>query len=115
MNNDANGDLWVANWMSGKLMKIDHKTRVMTLYEPPTQTSGHYSVVADKKNDLIWSSEHQVDMISRFNPRTQEWVEFPLDQAETDARRIEIDPTNPNRIFFSGHSSGRVGFIELLP
>jgi streptogramin lyase len=115
MNNDANGDIWVANWMSGKLMKIDHKTRTMTLYEPPTQTSGHYSVVADKKNGFIWSSEHQVDMISRLNPRTQEWVEFPLDQAENDARRIEIDPTNPNRIFFSGHSSGRVGFLELLP
>jgi streptogramin lyase len=115
MNSDGNGDLWVANWTSGKLMRIDHKTREMTLYEPPTQTSGHYSVVADKQHNLIWSSEHQVDMISRLDPKTLEWVEFPLDQAETDARRIEIDPTNPNRIFFSGHSSGRVGFIELLP
>ena len=71
--------------------------------------------MADLKAVFPQKTRHQVDMISRFNPRTQEWVEFPLDQAETDARRVEIDPTNPNRIFFSGHSSGRVGFIELLP
>src|SRR6266511_3819554 len=59
MNNDANGDLWVANWLSGKLMKIDHKTRQMTLYAPPTQTSGHYSVTADTASHFIWASEHQ--------------------------------------------------------
>jgi streptogramin lyase len=115
MNNDVNGDIWVANWLSGKLMKIDHKTRAMTLYAPPTQTSGHYSVTADKRNNYIWSSEHQVDMIARFDPRTETWLEYPLSDAEFDVRRIEIDPTNPNRIFLSGHSSGRVGFIELLP
>jgi streptogramin lyase len=115
VNNDANGDIWVANWLSGKLMKIDHKTKAMTLYDPPTQTSGHYSVTADKTNHYIWSSEHQIDMISRLDPRTKTWVEFPLPDAEYDVRRIEIDPTNPNRIFFSGHSSGRIGFLELLP
>ena len=54
-------------------------------------------------------------MISRFDPKTRAWVEFPLPDAEYDARRIEIDPTNPNRIFFSGNSSGRIGFLELLP
>ena len=36
MNNDTNGDLWVALWDAGKLMKIDYKTRQMTIYAPPT-------------------------------------------------------------------------------
>ncbi len=115
MNNDANGDLWVALWMSGKLMKIDHKSREMKLYTPPGENAGHYSVVVDKTNNLIWASEHQVDKIARFDPRTEEWVEFPMPAAESDLRRIEIDPTNPNRIFFAGNTSGRVGFMELLP
>src|SRR5262249_12613123 len=97
MNNDANGDLWVANWMSGKLRKLNHKPGRMRLYAPPTQPAGHYSVTADKKSHYIWSSEHQIDMISRFDPRTETWIEFALPEAETDARRIEIDPTNPNR------------------
>jgi streptogramin lyase len=115
MNNDGNGDLWVANWMSGKLMKIDHKTRQMRLYAPPGDNAGHYSVVVDKPRHLVWASEHQVDKIARFDPGTESWIEFPMPEAESDLRRIEIDPTDSNRIFFAGNSSGRVGFMELVP
>jgi virginiamycin B lyase len=113
MNTDANGDLWVALWNAGRLMKIDHKTRQMTIYTPPTPSGGNYSVIVDKKNNYIWVSQHQVDMIARFDPKTEEWVEFPLPEAESDPRRIDIDPTNPNRIFFSGNTAGRVGFVEI--
>jgi streptogramin lyase len=115
MNTDANGDLWVALWNAGKLMKVNHKTKQMTIYSPPTQTGGNYSVVVDKKNDFVWVSEHQVDKIARFDPRTEEWVEFPLPEAESDPRRIDIDPNNRNRIYFSGNTLGRVGFVEVLP
>jgi streptogramin lyase/mono/diheme cytochrome c family protein len=115
MNSDANGDLWVALWNAGKLMKIDHKTRQMTIYTPPTATGGNYSVVVDKTNNYVWVAEHQVDKIARFDPKTEEWVEFPLPEAESDPRRIDIDPTNPNRIFFSGNTPGRMGFVEVLP
>ena len=114
MNSDANGDLWVALWNAGKLMKVDQKTRQMTIYSPPTQTGGNYSVVVDKKNNYVWVSEHQVDQIARFDPKTQEWVEFPLPEAESDPRRLDIDPTNPNRIYFSGNTPGRMGFVEVL-
>ena len=37
-----------------------------------------------------------------------------LANAESDPRRIEIDPSNPNRIWWSGNLSGRLGYIELL-
>ena len=114
MNTDANGDLWVALWIAGKLMKIDHKTRQMTIYSPPAYNGGNYSVVVDKKNNYIWVSEHMVDKIARFDPKTEEWVEFPLPEAESDPRRIDIDPLNPNRVFFSGNSAGRMGFVEIL-
>ena len=115
MGADANGDLWVGLWNAGKLMKIDHKTRKMTIYSPPTPTSGAYSVVVDKKGNFVWVSLQQVDRIARFDPRTEEWVEFPLPEAETDPRRIEIDPTNPSRVYFAGNIPGRMGFIEMLP
>ena len=60
-------------------------------------------------------AESSFDMIVRFDPRTQEWVELPLPEAESDPRRIDIDPTNPNRVFFSGNTPGRMGFVEVLP
>jgi virginiamycin B lyase len=115
MNSDANGDLWVALWQAGKLMKIDHKTKEMKIFSPPTPNAGAYSVVVDKKNDLVWVSEHKVDKIARFNPKTEEWVEFPLPESQSDPRRVDLDPTNPNRVYFSGNTAGRVGFVEVLP
>jgi streptogramin lyase len=115
MNSDWDGNLWVGLWQAGKLMKIDYKTKQMTVYQPKTASLGMYSVVADKKNHLIWVSAQQVDKIFRFNPATGEFVEFPLSYAQQDPRRIDIDPTNPNRIFFSGNTADRIGYIELLP
>lgn len=115
MNSDANGDLWVALWQAGKLMKIDHKTKEMKIFSPPTANAGAYSVVVDKPNDIVWVSEHKVDKIARFDPKTLEWTEFPLPAAQSDPRRIDIDATNPNRVYFSGDTAGRLGFIEVLP
>ncbi len=115
MNSDWNGDLWVGLWQSGGLMKVDHKTKQMTVYNPPSKNSGAYSVVADKKNQFIWVSMQKVDKIARFEPKTGEFVEFPLAYAQQDPRRIDIDPTNPNRIFFSGNTADRIGFIEVMP
>jgi len=61
---------------------------------------------------------HRVDKIARYNPKTKEWVEFPLPQAETDVRRVEIDQNNPNRLWWStvGNFGGvaRMGYVELL-
>jgi virginiamycin B lyase len=115
MNSDWDGNLWVGVWEAGKLMKVDYKTRQMTVYTPTTPSLGMYSVVADKKNHLIWVSAQQVDKIFRFDPATAKFTEYPLSYAQQDPRRIDIDPTNSNRIFFSGNTADRIGFIELLP
>ena len=117
MQSDANGDLWVGLWQAGKLMKIDHKTKKMTIFSPPTPNGGAYTVTTDKKNGspYIWFSSQKVDLMVRFDPRNSSFVEFPLPYAESDARRVEIDPTNPNRVFFSGNTADRIGFIEYLP
>jgi streptogramin lyase len=115
MSHDARGDLWVGLWNAGLLMKIDYETKQMTFFAPPTETPGTYSVTVDRKNNLIWVSEQMADKIARYNPKTGEWVEFPLPDSESDPRRLEIDPTNPNRIWWSGNLSGRMGFVEVLP
>jgi len=114
MSHDARGDIWVGLWNAGLLMKVDYETKQMTFFAPPTETNGAYSVTVDRKNNLVWVSEQQADKIARFNPKTGEWVEFPLPDSESDPRRLEIDPTNPNRVWWSGNLSGRMGFVEVL-
>jgi virginiamycin B lyase len=115
MSHDARGDIWVGLWNAGLLMKVDYETKQMTFFAPPTETSGTYSVSVDRKNNLVWVSEQQADKIARYNPKTGEWVEFPLPDSESDPRRIEVDPNNPNRVWWSGNLSGRMGFVEVLP
>ena len=52
--------------------------------------------------------------MARFDPKSETFTEFPLASAESDPRRIEVDPSNSNRIWWSGNLSGRMGYIELL-
>lgn len=111
---DADGNVWVGLHGVGKLMKIDYKTIRMIVYDPPTEDAGVYSVQGDPKSPLVWFSEQHVDKIARFDLKTEAFTEFPLASAESDPRRIEIDPTNPNRIWWSGNSSGRMGYVEVL-
>lgn len=111
---DSEGNVWVGLHGAGKLMKIDYKTTKMTVYSPPTEDAGVYSVQGDPKSRLVWFSEQHVDKMARFDPATETFVEFPLANAESDPRRIEIDPNNPNRIWWSGNLSGRMGYIELM-
>jgi virginiamycin B lyase len=114
MGTDSEGNIWVGLHVPGKLMKVDHKTVAMTIFDPPTKDSGAYSVQGDPKSKLVWFSQQHADQIARFNPETQTFTEFPLATAEEDHRRIEIDPNNSNRIWWSGNLSGRMGYIELL-
>jgi virginiamycin B lyase len=111
---DSEGNVWVGLHGVGKLMKIDYKTTKMTVYDPPTEDAGVYSVQGDPKSRIVWFSEQHVDKMARFDFRTETFTEFPLANAESDPRRIEIDPTNPNRIWWSGNLSGRMGYVELL-
>jgi virginiamycin B lyase len=119
MATDAEGNVWVSLWSAGKLMKIDYKTAEMSTFDPPSgATSGVYSVDTDDKSNLVWMTLHRADKIARFNPKNNQWVEFPLPQAETDVRRVELDQNNPNRLWWStvGNCGGvaRMGFVELL-
>jgi len=114
MGTDGEGNIWVGLHGAGKLMKIDYKTSKMNVYTPPSEDAGVYLADVDLKHNLIWVSLQHVDKIARFDPRTETWVEFPLASAESDARRIEVDQHNPNRIWWSGNLSNRMGYIELL-
>jgi virginiamycin B lyase len=114
MGADWDGNLWVGFHETSKLVKVDHKTGKMTFYSPPTENNGAYHAVADLKRKVIWVTLQTADKIARFDPKTETWTEFSLPIVESDARRIELDPSNPNRIWWSGDTSSHLGYIELL-
>jgi streptogramin lyase len=111
---DSEGNVWVGLHGAGHVMKIDYKTTQMTVYTPPTTDSGPYSVQGDPKSKLVWFSQQHVDKIAKFDPTTETFTEYPLPYAESDTRRIEVDRVNPKRIWYSGMTSGKMGFIEVV-
>ena len=115
MGADKEGNIWLGLHETGQLVKIDYKTAKMIILDPPTKNSSPYSVVSDTKRNWIWVSEQTADKIARFDPKTNTWTEYSLPVIESDARRIETDPTNPNRIWWSGDTANHLGYIEILP
>jgi len=114
MGSDSQGNIWVGLHQAGKLMKIDYETAKMTLYTPPTANSAPYDAVGDPKTGIVWFSEQGADKITRFDPKTETFTEFSVPNAESDMRRIELDPTNPNRVWWGGDTSNHIGYIEFL-
>ncbi len=110
---DAEGNLWVAAAESGKLLKVDYHNGIFTEFTPPNQDSGPYSIDVDTKQNFVWFNESFSDRMTRFDPRNGTFVEFSLPSADLDVRRIEVDPHNPNRVWWSGYRSDKIGFIEV--
>ena len=115
MSADWDGNVYVGLHETGKLVKIDYKTSKQTVLYPPTEKSGPYGVTMDPGKKILWFSEQTSDKIARYDPQTGKFTEFALPIIESDVRRIEVDPTNPNRIWWSGDTSNHLGYIELLP
>jgi streptogramin lyase/cytochrome c5 len=111
---DWDGNLWVGLHGAGKLLRVDYKTLKMTEFTPPSEDAGVYLADPDMQNHQMWTSLQHVDKLARLDPATGGWAEFPLMFAETDVRRIEVDPSNPKRVWYSGVLSSRVGYIEML-
>ena len=111
IDSDAEGNLWVGAQDSGKLYKLDPRTGKLAEFTPPTPDPGVYGVEVDKKKNLIWFTERDGDRIGRFDPITSTFVEFPLPTADTSSRRVVLDPSNPNRVWWGGK---RIGYIEVL-
>ena len=112
---DNQGNLWFGEFGGvGKLAMVDYKTGKITEYATPTKYSGAYSVDMDRKRNLIWVNEMMADQIARFDPRTKTFVEYPVPTRDSSIRRIEADPSRPNRVWFSGLNVDTVGFVDVV-
>ena len=100
---DSADNVWVGLHSAGKLMKIDYKTTKMTVYSPPTENAGPYSIQGDPKSQLVWFSEQLVDVRSYF-------YRFSLLLLVTLPPRRHLPsatakPTLPSQHFFSADFS----------
>ena len=113
MGGDAVGNMWIGAQNTGKLIKLHMESGEMSEYDVPTPNAGPYSVDVDTVHNLIWFSERDGDKLGRFDPSTESFTEFPLVHRASEARRVLVDPSNPNRVWW-GCSDGGFGYIDIL-
>ena len=111
---DKDGNLWVVATEKGKLLKLDAGTGHFADFTPPSADSGPYAMDVDTKQDVVWFSEAYTDRIARFDPRNGGMVEYSQPSADEDVRRIEVDRSRPNRVWWAGHRAGKIGYIDVL-
>ena len=111
---DSKLNLWAAATESGKLVRVDNETGDVVEIAPPTENSGPFALDVDTTRDLVWFSEVFSDRIARFDPAKNDFVEFPHPSADSDVRRIEVDRSRPNRVWWVGARGDKFGYIEVM-
>jgi streptogramin lyase len=88
---DKNGDVvWVCDYWGGNLAKYDTHTLKSTFYKYPTPESAPYDATVDK-NHNVWVNLTNGDSVARFDPKTEQWTEFPLPTRGINLRHISLD------------------------
>ena len=110
---DKNGDtVWVAEYWAGLLAKIDIHTRKVTEYKVPYRYSHPYAVVVDK-NHMVWICLMNSDRIAKFNPKTEQFTEYPLPSLGSDVRRLDVDnSTNPPSLWIPYTGVNKIARME---
>jgi streptogramin lyase len=91
MGADKTGDsIWVCDYWGGNLVKYDIHTLKSTFYTYPTPESAPYDAVVDH-NHKVWVNLTNGDSVARFDPKTEQWTEFPLPTRGIDLRHISLD------------------------
>jgi virginiamycin B lyase len=71
------GEVWYVSLAQSYLANIDKQTGESTVYNPPTTAQGARRVWSDSQGRL-WVSEWNSGQLSRYDPATEEWREWPL-------------------------------------
>ena len=111
---DPNGDtVWVAEYWGGMLAKFDINTKkLIKEYPVPHHESLPYAVVVDR-NHMVWFSMMNEDRIGRFNPKTEQFSEFPLPSLGTGIRSIDVDnSTDPPSLWAPEFGTNKLVHLE---
>ena len=110
---DAEQNVWLTVIVGNKLLKWDRKTEKTTLYEPPTPSSYPYGLDKDKAGN-IWISQFTQCRVAKFDPKIEEFTEYPLLIAQQDPfcliRRPSVD--SKGIVWYGVFNHGLIGKLD---
>ena len=79
---DAEGNIWYTSHKTPYVGKLDPRTGIITEYQVPLipgAMPGTHAVKVDARNNVVWFSENWAHYMTRFDPRTEEFTQFPYE------------------------------------
>ncbi len=109
---DAKGRLWFGDWGDHRIGMFEPSSQQFTMYDLPYPSSP-YSLYADARPGVkgyVWVASHDRDSLIRFDPDTEEMVEYPLPGLQTQVR--DIWPDAEGRLWFNQYGRDKVTSVE---
>jgi virginiamycin B lyase len=107
---DPDGNVWVGSKL-GQLIRYDPKANVTTEYSPPTPYVNFYTARTDR-NGEVWAGEMHGGKIARFNPRTEQWIEYVLPTAWSQDYHSWIDNSTDPVTYWYGDQYGYIVRVQ---
>jgi DNA-binding beta-propeller fold protein YncE len=111
------GLVWVpltASKINSAIRKFDQRGETFSIYKPPTPFAMPYGLTADNRTGSIWYTDPNGNFISRFDPKTGKFDEFPIPSVQPSSRFPGID-NRSGRVWFTEALPDKIGYIELDP
>jgi virginiamycin B lyase len=110
---DAQNRLWFAEFGSNGVGMFDPKTEKITEWKKPLEWESPYDVVADRHGQ-VWEVNEASDRLGRLDPKTGEWVNYPLPRYSNFRRAFVDDRTSPVQVWVGNNHAAMVMKLEPL-
>jgi streptogramin lyase len=109
---DAEDNIWFGNFFGHTLAKLDPKTGTVKQYHPPTANATPYGAVVDKKSGYIYYADTVGNHVTGFDPKTEQFVEYPLPSYESYPRFLGLD--TKGRVWYGegGPFQTKIGMLD---
>jgi virginiamycin B lyase len=84
---DSTGRIWVSEWNAGQVAAYDTSSGRWQEWKLPGSRPQAYAVYVDEK-DRVWLSDFGANALVLFDPRTETFRSFPLDEPDGSVRQI---------------------------
>jgi virginiamycin B lyase len=109
---DAQDRLWFAEYGANGVAMFDPATKKITEWRKPLTWESPYDAVADRHGD-VWEVNESSDRLGRLDPKTGQWVNYPLPRY-SNLRRVFVDDSGPRPVVWTGNDHA-ASVIRLEP
>ena len=109
---DPQDNLWFGDFLGHRFGKLNVKTGAVKFYKPPTPNATVYGVTHNQADGTMWFADMSGNNVTRFDPKTEQFTEFPIPQRPDRSYARFIGADVKGRVWFTEYFGDRIGFVD---